>query len=289
MARSLAILLSLVLAGACKPPPPAAQGPRPRIVSLQPNATEILFALGVGPNLVGATRYCDRPDAAKAVPRVGGILDVSLEAVLAARPDIVVGSPSVLRGHLADMLDASGVRRVPVVFETADDVETGIRAIGAGVGREAAAEALAASYRADLAILAGRAARTPPITVLMVVGRNPLVVAARSSYLGDLLARMGVTNAASSDTMPYPTWSLEQVIRAAPDVVVDGALEAGDLPAHLADAGLTAAREGRVVRVRDEALLRPGPGTGKAALDLADQIVRAVNPAPVPEPAPAPP
>ena len=67
---------------------------------------------------------------------------------------------------------------------------------------------------------------------------------------------------------------LEQAIRSAPDVIVDGAVEAGDLAALLADAGLAAAREGRVVRVRDESLLRPGPGTGRAALDLADEIRR---------------
>jgi len=277
MTRSLPLLLALGLASACKGSPPLSPTDRPegpRVVSLQPNATEILFALGAGPNVVGATRYCNHPDEARAVPRVGGILDVSLEAVLAARPDIVVGSPSVLRGHLGDLLDASGIRQVPVVFETADDVEPGIRAIGTAIGRGEAAEALAASYRTDLATLAGRAHRDPPLTVLLVVGRNPLVVAARSSYLGDLLARMGVANVASSDTMPYPTWSLEQAIRSAPDVIVDGAVEAGDLAALLADAGLSAARDGRVIRVRDEALLRPGPGTGRAALDLADEIRR---------------
>jgi len=246
-------------------------------VSLQPNATEILFALGAGPNVVGATRYCDRPEAAKAVPRVGGILDVSLEAVLSARPDVVVGSPAVLKGRLADVLQPAGARLVPVWFETASDVEPGIRAIGEAVGRAAEAAALSASYGADLAALQGRVRRDPPLAVLMVVGRSPLVVASRASYLGDLLERMGVRNVAGSESVPYPTWSLEQAIRSAPDVIVDGAVEAGDLQALLADAGLAAAREGRIVRVRDDALLRPGPGTGRASLALADEVLRVVD------------
>jgi len=255
-------------------------------VSLQPNATEILFALGAGPNVVGATRYCDRPEAARSVPRVGGILDVSLEAVLAARPDLVVGSAAVLKGRLADVLDAAGVRRLPVVFETAADVEPGILSIGAALGRTPEAEVLAAAYRADLQALDGRGRRDPPRKVLFVVGRSPLVVAARSSYLGDLLERMRVQNVANG-SMPYPTWSLEQVLRSAPDVVVDGAVEAGDLAALLADAGLPAALEGRIVRVVDEALLRPGPGTGRAALALAGEIVRASPPASSPAAPPA--
>ena len=131
------VIGSLLLAAACGKAEPARDpgGSGPRVVSLLPNATEILFALGAGPSVVGATRYCNRPDAAKAVPRVGGILDVSLEAVLACRPDVVVGSPAVLKGRLADVLQPAGARLVPVWFETAADVEPGIRAIGEAVGR----------------------------------------------------------------------------------------------------------------------------------------------------------
>lgn len=279
MARGTPVLLGLAALLACREPapvPPA--GPRPRVVSLQPNATEILFALGLGPNVVGATRYCDRPEAAKDIPRIGGILDVSVEAVLAARPDVVVGSPSVLRARLTEVLAAAGIRSVPVAFETAADVEPGIRAIGDAVGRPVEASVLAASYRADLESLAGRARRDPPVRVLLVVGRSPLVVAARSSYLGDLLERMGVSNVALPGSMPYPTWSLEQAIRAAPDVIVDGAVEAGDLASLFSDAGLLAAREGRVLRILDPSLLRPGPGTGRAARDLADAILRIAIP-----------
>lgn len=284
-AAAVAVLLAALAAvPACRAPAPDPAGPRPRVVSLQPNATEILFALGAGPNVVGATRYCDRPEAALQVPRVGGILDVSLEAVLAARPDVVVGSPSVLRGHLAETLQAAGARVVPVTFATAADVVPGIRALGGAAGRPAEAEALAASFQADLASLEGRLRRDPPLTVMMVAGRNPLVVAGASSYLGDLLARMGLRNVADGD-VPYPTWSLEQVLRAAPDLVVDGAVEAGDLQAWLADSGVAAARRGRVVRVPDNALLRPGPATGRAALALAAAIEASLA-APLPEVSP---
>ena len=275
MRRSGILAVALLLA--CHAPPPRPDAPHPRVVSLLPNATEILFALGAGDHVVGATRYCDRPEAAKQVPRVGGILDVSLEAVVTARPDLVIGSPAVLRGRLGETLRDGAVRLLPLTFETPASVPAGVLQIGDAVGRPAEAAVLAAEMRQDLDRLAGRARREPALRVLMVVGRNPLVVAGERSFLGDLLGRMGVANVTEAGDMAFPTWSLEQVIRADPDVVVDTAVEAGDLQGLLAGAGVRAGVQGRVVRRADEALIRPGPATAKAALALADRIVEAAG------------
>lgn len=268
--------VAVPLAATCRAPS-RPEAPSPRIVSLLPNATETLFALGLGDHVVGATRYCDRPEAARRIPRVGGILDVSIEAVIAARPDLVIGSPSVLRGHLAETLTRLGARLLPLTFESPEQVLAGIRAIGVAAGRASEAESLATRVEADLAALEGRAARDPPIRVLFVVGRSPLVVAGPGSFLGDLLDRMGVHNVVPASAVAFPTWSLEQVLRADPDVVVHGAVEAGDLAADLASAGLPAARRGRVIRLPDEAVIRPGPEVARAALALADAVVRVVE------------
>ncbi len=278
MRASLLVIAAVAvpLAAACRAPS-RPEAPSPRIVSLLPNATETLFALGLGDHVVGATRYCDRPEAARRVPRVGGILDVSVEAVLAARPDLVVGSPSVLRGPLAETLTRLGTRLLPLTFESPGQVLEGIRAIGAATGRAAAAESLAARVEADLAALQGRARRDPRVRVLFVAGRSPLVVAGPGSFVGDLLDRMGVENVVPASAVAFPTWSLEQVLRADPDVVVHGAVEAGDLAADLASAGLPAARLGRVIRIPDEGVIRPGPAVARAAIELADAVVRVVD------------
>lgn len=280
MRASLLVIAAVAvpLAAACRAPSPSRpEAPSPRIVSLLPNATETLFALGLGDHVVGATRYCDRPEAARGVPRVGGILDVSIEAVIAARPDLVVGSPSVLQGHLAETLTRLGTRLLPLTFESPEQVLSGIRAIGAATGRAVEAESLAARVEADLAALQSRADRDPRIRVLFVAGRSPLVVAGPGSFLGNLLDRMGVENVVPASAVAFPTWSLEQVLRADPDVVVNGAVEAGDLAADLASAGLPAARRGRVIRIPDEAVIRPGPEVARAALALADAVVRVLE------------
>ncbi|MBM4394695.1 MAG: ABC transporter substrate-binding protein [Deltaproteobacteria bacterium] len=266
----------VVAAGACRGQAPR-PAPSPRVVSLVPSVTETVFAMGMGDHLVGATRYCTRPEAARAVPRVGGLLDVSIEAVLAARPDVVIGSRAVLTGRLADTLSAAGVRLVPVWLETAGDIGPGILAIGEALGRPGRAAALVASVERDLAALGGGALREPPVRVLFVVGRSPLVVAGPTSFLGDLLGRMGVTNVVPAGRVPFPIWSLEEVIRSDPDVVVDGAVEAGDLASVLREAGLRVAAEGRIVRLAGDAVLRPGPGAASAALPLADAILKAAG------------
>jgi iron complex transport system substrate-binding protein len=266
--RSL-VLLTLSLACRSTPSPDV---PHPRIVSLLPNATEILFALGAGDHVAGATRYCTRPDAARAVPRVGGILDVSIEEVLAARPDVVIGSPTLLKGRLGSVLDDAGVAAVPLTFETPESVIDGIRELGRVAGREREAGDLAESIRRDLESLRDRARREPRIRVLFVVGRSPLVVAGPGSFLGDLLDRMGVDNVVPRTVTPFPSWSLEQVLATDPDVIVDGAVEAADLAETLEGTGLRAAAEGRVIRLRDDAILRPGPAAPRAALDLARRI-----------------
>lgn len=272
----LALACAGLLCG-CRSGDDAPAAPRPRVVSLLPNATEVLFALGAGPHVVGATRYCDRPEAARTIPRVGGILDVSIEAVLSLRPDIVIGSPAVLGGRLATLLEGSGTTLVPLRFETARDLENGILAIGGALDREASADALVTALRRDLAALDGRARRDPPIRALFIVGRTPLVVAGPSSFLGDLLDRMGVANVVEARKVAFPTWSLEQVLQADPDVVIDGVVESGDLAHVLAGAGLLAVREGRLIRDVDPAILRPGPATGGAALDLADRILEVAD------------
>ena len=269
-------LIACLLAIACaRPREVEVQGLR--VVSLVPSATEVVFALGAGDNLVGATRYCTRPAKARLVQRVGGLLDVSVEAVLGARPDVVIGSRAVLQGRLAEVLSGAGVRLVPVWFEKMGDVGPSILAIGEAIGRREEAMALIRAMEQDLANLAGRAARTPPTRVLFVVGKNPLVVAGPGSFIGELLGRMGVANVVPDGLTAYPTWSFEQVLRSDPDVVVDGAVEAEGLKSVLEDLGLRAAVEGRVIRLDDDAVLRPGPGSARAALDLALAILFAMG------------
>ncbi len=250
--------------------PPAPASPR-RVVSLAPSLTDTVLALGEGALLVGVTRYDDAPEV-RSLPRVGGFLDPSPEAVLGLRPDLVLwltdggAFPAVRR--IAEL--GVPVRAIPVV--TVADVFACARLTGQALGNPAAGERLARSLEEAVARAGRRAGRLPRVRVLMVIGRDPLVVAGPGSYPDALLAIAGGLNVAEGGR-PWPVYSLEKAAAANPDLVVDAAvLEPPEGLSRLA--AIPAVRAGRVARLRNDDALRPGPRLAAALEDL----LRALHP-----------
>ena len=83
--------------------------PVKRIVSLMPHATELLFEVGAGDHIVGAVKYSDFPEAAKAIPRVGGYSALNIEAIVALKPDLLIAWPEGNRNRELDRLKALGL------------------------------------------------------------------------------------------------------------------------------------------------------------------------------------
>src|SRR3954471_14515333 len=105
-----AILLAL-LAFACRGPdtPSTSKNAATRVVSLSPNTTETLFAVGAGNRVVGRSRFCDYPPEVLRIPSVGGYVDPSLETILGLAPDLVVGARGPAGPALSDKLHALGI------------------------------------------------------------------------------------------------------------------------------------------------------------------------------------
>src|SRR5436305_1695489 len=127
--RRPTFLVALPLLAACsgRPPPPATTPPA-RVVSLAPSITEIVYALGAGDRLVGVCAQCDYPAAAARLPRVGGYLVPSVEAVVAARPDVVLVVPSPGNRDAVRAVEQAGVRVVVVQDRTLADLWASVRA-----------------------------------------------------------------------------------------------------------------------------------------------------------------
>src|SRR5258707_15896998 len=105
--RQFTIALALTFASCARKSMPVAS--IPRIVSLSPNTTETLFAIGAGDRLVGRSRFCDYPPEVRSIPSVGGYVDPSLEAILALAPHLVVGARGPAGPALAEKLGAIGI------------------------------------------------------------------------------------------------------------------------------------------------------------------------------------
>jgi len=273
MRRMLVVGLA-VLAGCATTPPPAPAGPARRVVSLAPSVTEIVYALGAGDRLIGVCGQCDHPAAARALPRVGGYLAPSVEAVLAGQPDLVIAVPSPGNREAVRSIERAGLRVLVVGDRRLADVWAAIRDVAAALGLEDEGRRLEAQVRAGLDAVQARVAGRPVRRVLVIVDRNPLMAVGGGTLQDELVTLAGGTNVAADAGTVWPKITLELVVERAPEVIIDGAMGTEDTGAAVF-AGLTtvpAVADGRIVALHDPAFLRAGPRVAEAAATLAAAI-----------------
>lgn len=269
------LLLALVWGWAAT----AAAQPSPhRIVSLAPSVTEILFEAGLGPRVVGVTSYCRFPRAVLALPKVGGYLTPSYEALLALQPDLVVTLPE--QADIEPRLAALRIATLRVDHRSLDGIVRSIVTVGERCGANASAHRAAEALRQDLArtrqIAAGRARPR----VLICFGRSEdfrrLYAAAPGTVHDDLITLAGGQNALTSGTVSYPTLSVEGVMRLDPHVIIEftaGGKESRALRAqwNVLDS-VHAVRTGRVYVFAGDFLSVPGPRFARFAGTIARSI-----------------
>jgi iron complex transport system substrate-binding protein len=252
--------------------PAHGDGPR-RVVSLAPSVTEIVFALGAGERLVGVSSYCDFPAAARDIDRVGTFLQPNLEVILAKRPDLVIAVPSPENRAAVEKLREFGLTVRVVRPEKIDEVLRAIGVIAADLELADAGNRLVARIREDLAAVERKVSALAKRRVLMVVGRRPLIAAGAGTYQDELIAKAGGINIARDSGEAWPHLSLERVIVAAPEVIVDTGMaesEAAEGVAFWASfTTIPAVRDERVVGAGQFDLLRPGPRVAETLATLA--------------------
>lgn len=231
-----------------------------RIVSLAPNITETLFALGAGERLVGVTRFCDYPPQAKTKTPVGGFIDPDMEKIISLKPDLVVGMSSGQDPALAKTLGSYGLSYVFVKIEDITQTLEGITFLGQLLGEAERGQAL--STQLDHALKAAPPAQDAP-RVLLVFGHKPLIVAGPGSFGHELIERAGGVNAAAKLSSAYPSLELEQVLTLNPTIIVDMAMAPGQGEQARAFWGgyesLAAVKAGQVHVIEDASMMRPGP------------------------------
>src|SRR5438477_3548364 len=150
MRRALLVLCWLAAAGCGTPGVSRSAAVPTRVVSLAPSITEILYALDAGDRLVGVCAQCNYPDAAARLPRVGGYLVPSVEAVLGARPELVIAVPSPGNREAVEAIERAGVRVLVVHDRTLEDLWETMRSVAGAVGVAERGERLVADVRARL-------------------------------------------------------------------------------------------------------------------------------------------
>jgi ABC-type Fe3+-hydroxamate transport system substrate-binding protein len=246
--------------------------PPARVVSLNPTTTELLFALGAGGRVVGRTRWDVYPDSARRVPDLGDGLRPNVEAVLAARPDLVVLYAGADNRDAARAFRAAGVPVVALKIDRVAEFAAAARLLGRVVGDSARGATVADTVLATVARVRRATAGRPRPRALWPLFDEPLYVAGGGSFLSELLDAAGADNVFADLPAPSPQVSREEVLRRGADVVVTGTAGAARLRREPAWRGLAAVRDGRIVVADSSLVLRPGVKLGEAAAMLAERL-----------------
>lgn len=239
-----------------------------RVVSLAPELTEILFAAGAGPAVVGVTTYCNYPAEALALPKVGAFSakTISVESIIALKPDLVVGNLAA-HGRLGAELERAGLRFAALPTRDFDAVYESIELAGRLAGDEARAKATVASIRARVVAVRAAAARIPkdkrPV-VFWETWDEPLMSAGPATFVGQIIEAAGGRNCFADSPSDWPVVSLESLLARDPDWILSAsshgqALSLERLAARPGWSSLKAVRSGRVGFIDGDLASRAGP------------------------------
>jgi len=222
----LATALALAGCGAPSGVTPDAAGAGPdepapaRIVTLAPNLTELAFALGLGPRVVGVSDYVTWPPEALERPSLGGLFDPNLEAVIGLEPDLAIVLPS--QAEVADKLERAGIATLPVGIESLEDVERAAVSIAERCGVPEAGRKLAAELHDRLAPRPLPGAPRILLSVDRAPGRTEnLLVAGPGTFLHELLTRLGAENVFADSPVRYPQVGMEEVLAREPEGIIE--------------------------------------------------------------------
>jgi iron complex transport system substrate-binding protein len=249
-----------------------------RVVSLAPNLTETIYALGLDAKLAGDTTYCDIPPAAKEKPHVGSTQDPSLEAIVALHPDLVLATTSINRAETADALLKIGVPVYTSDPHTIAGMLSSTAMIADLLDANEQGAKLVAELQKRLDTLHAALQDRPMAHVLFVVWEDPLISIGQNTFIADALRWAGAESIIVA-SQNWPQVSMEEVVRLQPDYIVltsdHLAAETHEHVNNLRDrptwSELRAVKMGRVVMASDE-FTRPSPGLVDAIESLAHEL-----------------
>lgn len=233
-----------------------------RVVSLAPNLTEDVFAVGAGAKLVGVTAYCDYPADAQKIVKIGDTLKPNMETIVALKPQLVLASTD---SQLEAFVNALQTNNIPVYVtdaKTLADVLGNLRAIGDLLGARDNAEKLVVELEKRGAIAEEKAKSQTPVKVFFQVSREPLFTVGKNSFITDLIRRAGGASVTADVPEAYPKISKETALALQPEAIVlpvNDSMGAGnDEPADVF-ANSPAVKNNRVYKLDGDLLARPSP------------------------------
>lgn len=247
--------------------------PARRIVSLSPHATEILYAAGAGPYLVGVVQFSDYPPEARRITSVGSGIALDLERIVALKPDLIVSWGS---GNSAAQIRKLRELGLPVFESEPHDfstIATAMERLAALAGTEPVGQAAAKAFRAQLKRISATYQQRPAVTVFYQIWRAPLMTLNDEHPVSIALGLCGAKNIFGKLPQLAPTVSTEAVLQANPDVIIASSGEQDDvLAVWRRFSGLKAVARGNLLLIDGGLMNRSGPRILDATETLCKQL-----------------
>jgi iron complex transport system substrate-binding protein len=248
-----------------------------RIVSLAPNLTEIVYAVGAGDRLVGDTTYCDYPEAAKKVAKVGDTMTPSVERIIALKPQIVLVSTASQLEAFTQQLSEQHIAVYVTDPHTLEEVFNSVLTLSALFGDPQQSARISQEMSQRVAVVRETLKGVKPVRVFYQVSGEPLYTIGKDSYLDDLVRRAGGVSVTNNVPGAFPRFSDEAALAAKPEAIIlptGGSMGEANSAAVAALKNSPAVVNGRIYRINGDLLSRPGP----RLVDGLEQMARALHP-----------
>lgn len=242
-----------------------------RIVSLAPGNTEILYAIGLADRVVGVTRQCNYPEAAKKKPKIGD-MTVDVEAVVALKPDLVFAH-SALNSTAIPKLEKLGLTVFAIDPKTLGEVCRDIRTVGRITSRPKTADSVASKMEGTIKAVKAESAKKKQDRVLVVIQSNPLWAAGPKTFVDEMLGIANARNIAFDARPGFVPFSREAAVSRNPDVIITGLKSDIEFFGRSREWGSTSAvKNKRVYVVNSDILLRAGPRLADGLREIAGRL-----------------
>ena len=245
-----------------------------RVICLIPSVVDIMYSLGAGADVAAISDFTKYPKEALQKPSIGLPLNPSIEAIVALRPDLVLGSGDLNVLESADSLQRLGI---PVFMADPHGIEgiyASIISIGKALNRDAEAAALVARLRARLAAVKSSVADKPTLRVFMAIWYDPVMTIGRKAFIGEIIEAAGGRSVTDDIAEEWPEISLESIVSRQPDAILfikGSKLTAEELRTRPGWERVKAVQQGHVYYV-DDRIQYPSPAAFDALEDLAKQF-----------------
>ena len=255
--------------------------PPQRIITLLPSLAETVCALGACRLLVGTDNYADWPQSVKHLPKLGGLYDTSVEAIVKLKPDVVLAAKS---SRIINRLESLGIKVVAIEPQTLTDVQRSMRTIAHVLQLPQPDESADKLWRQALQSIANAAQKIPPpmhAASFYFEASTGGYAAGESSFIGGIMLQLGLKNMVTAEMGAFPQINPEFVVRSNPQWIFLAEPMAQSLDKRPGWSAIQAVKYAHVCAFTPEqgnVLVRPGPRIGEAADMVVACLQKATKP-----------